>query len=67
VSVEAIVVAQIVQLFRKQPETVWELVEASAAARPGDVVLQGPDGRPAAYARPVVEHYQGARPPRQHP
>ncbi len=50
---EALIVAQIVRLFRERPTVVWELVDASASPRPGDVPIRDLGGQVVAYARPV--------------
>jgi hypothetical protein len=50
---EALIVAQIVRLFRERPTLVWELVEASGPPRPGDVPIRDLSGSIVAYARPV--------------
>ena len=49
---EAVVVAQIVRLFRERSGVVWELVGPTNAPRPGDVPLCDLQGQPIAYARP---------------
>ena len=51
--IEALVVAQLVRLFRERSSVVWELVEASHPPRRGDIPLRDIHGQVVAYARPA--------------
>jgi hypothetical protein len=62
---DAAVAAQIVRLLRQHPPAVWELVEATAPARTGDVVLRDAEGAPVAYARPELHGSQRRSQPPQ--